>query len=169
VDGGRVLAWERPLRRRGQLDPEEGVGVRDRLRNRARNAFLEQGAARGPVEAGHGGHERGQRTRVIAASVRREDRSCLLEEGLAIRKREQQQLQEDQRVHGLGLVERELDGDRRAARVARDVSPRHAEMPEQRRGIGRVVADAHRRRRVGTAGPTPLVVADQLAAGKRRF
>jgi hypothetical protein len=103
------------------------------------------------------------------ASVRREDRSRLLEEGLASRQREQRQLQQDQRVHGVGLVERELRGDRRAARVARDVSARHAEMPEQRRGIGRVVADAHRRRRVGAARPTPLVVPDQLVAGERRF
>ena len=58
----------------------------------------------------------------------------------------------------------------RAAGVAGDVGARHSEMVEERRGVGGVVGDAHRRRGVGAADPTPLVVSDQLVAvGQRRF
>src|SRR5712691_3613620 len=43
-------------------------------------------------------------------------------------------------------------------------------MVEERRGVGGVVRDAHWRRGVGAADPTPLVVSDQLVAvGQRRF
>ena len=84
--------------------------------------------------------------------------------------REQRQLQQDQRVHGLGMVERQLGGDRGAARVAGDVGARHAEVVEERGGVGGVVGDAHRGWGVGAADPTPLVVADQLVAvGQRRL
>ena len=41
-------ATERPLGEGGQLDAEEGVGVLDRLRDRARDALVEQGSARLP-------------------------------------------------------------------------------------------------------------------------
>ena len=80
------------------------------------------------------------------------------------------ELQQDQRVHGLGMVEGQLGGDRRAAGVAGDVGARHAEVVEERGRVGGVVRDAHRRRGVGAADPTALVVADQLVAvGQRRF
>ena len=92
------------------------------------------------------------------------------EEGLAAGHREQRRLQQDQRVHRLGMVEGQLGGDRRAAGVAGDVGAPHTEVVEQRRGVGGVVGDAHRRRGVRAADPTPLVVADQLVAvGQRRF
>ena len=92
------------------------------------------------------------------------------EERLAAGHREQRRLQQGQRVHLLGVVEGQLGRDRRAAGVARDVGAPHTEMVEQRGSVGGVVRDAHRRRRVGAADPTPLVVADQLVAvGQRRF
>ena len=70
----------------------------------------------------------------------------------------------------LGVVEGQLGGDRRAAGVAGDVRARHAEMVEERGGVGGVVRDAHRPRGVGAADPATLVVADQLVAvGQRRF
>ena len=75
-----------------------------------------------------------------------------------------------ERVHVLGVVECQLRGDRRAAGVAGDVGGSHAEMVEQRRGVGGVVGDAHRRRGVGASEPAALVVADELVAvGERRF
>ena len=47
---------------------------------------------------------------------------------------------------------------------------RTTEMVEQRRGVGGVVGDAHRRRGVCASDPAALVVADELVAvGERRF
>ena len=56
--------------------------------------------------------------------------------------------QQRERVHGLGMVVCHLDGDGRAARVARDVGAPQTELVEQRRGVGGVVGDADRRRGV---------------------
>ena len=68
------------------------------------------------------------------------------------------------------MVECQLHGDRRAAGVAGDVGAPHAEMVEQRRGVGGVVGDAHRRRGVRASDPTALVIPDELVAvGERRF
>jgi hypothetical protein len=71
-------------------------------------------------------------------------------------------------VHAVGMVECELGTNRCAAGVARDVGAAHTEPLEERRGICGVVSDAHRRRGVGAADPTPLVVADQLVAVGQR-
>ena len=46
--------------------------------------------------------------------------------------------------------------------MARDVRAAHAEVVEQRRGVGGVLCDAHRRWSVRAANPAPLVVSDQL-------
>ena len=43
-------------------------------------------------------------------------------------------------MHGLGMVECQLGRDRRAAGVAGDVGARHAQVVEERRGVGGVVA-----------------------------
>src|SRR6188472_338133 len=68
------------------------------------------------------------------------------------------------------MVECQLGGNRRAARVARNVDAWQTEVVKERRGVGSVVGDAHRRRSVRAADPAPLVVSDQLVAvGQRRF
>ena len=165
-----MFGTECPLGEGGELDAEEGVGVLDRLRPRARKTLFEYGSARCPVEAADDAHEDGQRALVVAVSVCLERRSGLLEERFAAGQREQRQLQQDQRVHGLGMVECQLGSDRRAAGVAGDVGARNSEMVQERCGVGGVVRDAHWRRGVGAADPAPLVVSDQLVVvGQRRF
>jgi hypothetical protein len=73
-------------------------------------------------------------------------------------------------VHVVRVVEGQLGSDRRAGGVADDVRAPHSEVLEQRRGVGGVLCDAHRRWRVRAADPTPLVVTDQLVAvGQRRL
>jgi hypothetical protein len=68
------------------------------------------------------------------------------------------------------VLERELGRDRRAARVAGDVRASDAQVREQGRRVGRVVGHADRRRRMGAARPTPLVIANELVAlGQRGF
>ncbi len=148
----------------GQLDSEEGVGILDRLRNHTGDPVLEQRSTLLPVEAACGGHEHGKRARVVTASVCLEHRAGGFQERTAERQRHQRRLQQSERVHLLGVVEGQLGCDRRAGGVARDVSAPHTELLEQRRGVGGVIGDAHRRRSVGAADPTPLVVPDQLVA-----
>ena len=73
-------------------------------------------------------------------------------------------------MHGVGVVKGELGGDCCAAGVAGDVGAPHAEVGEERCGVGGVVGDAHWWRGVGAADPTALVVSDQLVAvGQCRF
>ena len=73
-------------------------------------------------------------------------------------------------MNRLGMVEGQLGGDRRAARVADDVGAPHTEGVEQRGSVGGVIADAHRRRGVRALDPAALVVPDQLVAvGEHRF
>ena len=73
-------------------------------------------------------------------------------------------------MHGRGVVEGQLGRDGRATGVAGHVGAGHAEVVEERGGVGGMVRDGHGRRGVGAADPTPLVVADQLVAvGQRRF
>jgi len=146
VESGCLLGAERPLGQRGQLDAEERVGVPDRLRHRAGNPLLEQGRGPRRLEAAHGVHEDRQGTGVVAARVRLERRLDLLEEGFETGHRDQRRLQQHERMHVLGMVERHLRGDRRAARVARDVDGAQTEMVEYGRGVGGVVRDAHGRR-----------------------
>ena len=170
VESGCLVGAERPLGQRGQLDAEERVGVRDRLRHRAGNPLLEQGHGSRPLEAAHGAHEDRQRTGVVAAGVRLERRLDLREEGSETGHRDQRRLQQHERVNVLGVVERQLRGDRPAARVACDVDGSQTEMVEQGRGVGGVVGDAHGRRGVCASDPAALVVPDELVAvGERRF
>ena len=99
-----------------------------------------------------------------------EHRAGGVQERIAERQRDQRRLQQRERVHLLGVVEGQLGCDRRAGGVARDVGAPHTEVLEQRRGVGGVIGDAHRRRGVRAADPTPLVVADELVAvGQRRL
>ena len=93
-----------------------------------------------------------------------EHRGGGVQERTAERQRHQRRLQQGERVHLLGVVEGQLGSDRRAGRVAGDVGAPHTEVLEQRRGVGGVIADAHRRRGVRAAHPAPLVVPDQLVA-----
>ena len=73
-------------------------------------------------------------------------------------------------MHGLGMFEGQLGGDRRAGRVADDVGVPHTQRVEQRGGVGGMVCDGYRRRGVRAPDPAALVVADQLVAvGERRF
>ena len=115
VDGGCLLGAELPLGQGGQLDAEEGVGIADCVRDRAGRPLLEQRLACWPVEAAHGAHEHGQRPHVVAAFVCLERRPGLFEECPAAGHREQRHLEQDQRVHGLGLVECQLGGNGRSA------------------------------------------------------
>jgi len=82
----------------------------------------------------------GRRSRTL------ERRLDLREEGFETGHRDQRRLQQHERMHVLGMVERHLRGDRRAARVARDVDGAQTEMVEYGRGVGGVVRDAHGRR-----------------------
>ena len=88
----------------------------------------------------------------------------------APRQREQRELQQYQRVDRLGMVECQLGGDLRARGVTCDVSAPQTEMLEERRSVGGVVSNGHRRRSVGAADPAALVVSNQLVAvGKLRY
>ena len=122
MDSGRLLGAESPLGHGGQLDAEEGVRVLDRLRNHARDPLLEQRSTRFPFEPACGSNEHGERSRVVAASVRLEHRVGRSQERLAERQRHQRRLQQGECVHLLGVVESQLGCDRRAGGVPRDVS-----------------------------------------------
>ena len=68
---------------------------------------------------------------MVAARVGLEDRCGGLQERLTGGQREEQQLEQRQAVYPLGMVERELDRDGRAARVAGHVRRANAESVEQ--------------------------------------
>ncbi len=122
------------------------------------------------MEAADRAHEHRECAGVVSACIRLERRPGLFEEGFATGHGEQRELQQDQRVHALGIVERQLGGDRRAAGVTCNVGAPQAEAVEERRGVGSVVGDAHRGRGVRAAGPAPLVVPDELVVvGQCRF
>ena len=73
-------------------------------------------------------------------------------------------------MHALGMVERQLGATAAPLEWPGDVGARHAEVVEERGGVGGVVRDAHRRLGVGAADPAALVVPDQLVAvGQRRL
>ena len=159
-----MVSPERPFGQGGQFDAEHGVGVLDRLCHRTGKSLFEQGSAGGPVQAAADAEEDGPRCLVVAACVCLERGPGLLEDGFAAGHREQPRLQQGQRVHGVGVVECELGGGVRAGGVAGDVGARQAEVVKECRGVGGVVGDGHWRRGGAAAGPTPLVVADQLVA-----
>jgi hypothetical protein len=132
--------------------------------------LFEHGFTRCPVESAHDAHEARHRVFVVAARIGRERRPDLLEERLAARHREQRELEQDQRVHDLGVVEGELGADCRTAGMAGDVGARDSEVVEECRGVRSVIRDGHRGWGMRAADPTSLVVADELVAvGQRRL
>ena len=71
-------------------------------------------------------------------------------------------------MNDVGTVDGQLEGDDRPGRVTGDMGATDAEVAEQRRGVGRMLREAHRRRAVA-AGLSPLVVPDQAVALDQRL
>jgi hypothetical protein len=136
-----VLVLTRPLGQGRQLDAEEGVGVLDRLvtaPGRCSSGAARHAAQSGPLTA-------------LMEMANAPSWSPLPHASNAgpagWRKASplaQRWVRQDQLVHGLGMVECQLGGGRRAAGVAGDVGARHSPMVEDRRGVGGVAPDADR-------------------------
>jgi len=170
ADGRRLPGVERPLNETRELDPEEGVGVANRLRDHSGDALLEERATPVPIEAAHGGHEDGERLLVAARRMSVERGPRFPEERLSGRHRQERWFEQHQGVNALGPVERELERDRRTTRMAPDVSAPNVEVVEQSGGVRRVVGDGHGPGCPSAAHPTALVVHDDaIAVGELAF
>jgi hypothetical protein len=165
-----LLGSERPGADGWEFDAEEGVGVLDRLGDATRDVLVEYGLAGLPVQIAHRAQEAGHGPLVVAGAVGLQGRPRIPEEGVRAGHREQRRLQQDEGVHDLGTVERELKDDRPTVGVAGDVRAPDIQVVEQATGVRGVVCDAHRRESVGAPGPTPPVVPDHaVAVGQRRL
>ena len=105
---------------------------------------------------------------MLAGGVGIEGGSSLLEEASALGTDRSDSSSRASVLNALGALERELERHRGAARVADDMCARDAEVVEERRGVGRVVGDADRRRCVRAPRPAALVIRDQPVAGGQR-
>ena len=152
-----------------EFDAEEGVGVLDRLGDATRDVLVDYGLAGLPVETAHCAQEAGHCPLVVASAVGLQGGPRILEEGVAGH-REQRRLQQGQRVHDLGTVERELEDDRPLlewpARCTRR-TPRWSSRPPASAAWSAMLTGGEG---VGAPGPTPPVVPDHaVAVGQRRL
>ena len=156
-----VLPREPPLPQRRQLDAEERVGVGHRLRVRARDQRVEEAAVGWPDRPPQ---EAVDRPLLVPGSVQLERRPDRLREHRPAGDVQERRLQQDQGVHDLRRVQRQLQGDHPAGGVADDVGALDAQVPQQRPAVGGLLGDAERRRHGRAAGVAAPVVAHQPVA-----
>ena len=102
---------------------------------------------------------------MLARGIGLEGGARLLQEPCGAGHREKGQLQQRQRVNNLRALERELERDRGAARVADDMGARTPRWARSAAASAAWSAMLHRRRCVRAARPAALVVRDQPIAG----
>ena len=69
----------------------------------------------------------------------------------------------------VGTIDRQLQSDDSPGRMTGDMRPTYSKLAEQRRGIGRVLREGHRRRAIDSVGELPLPVCDQAVAFVERL
>src|SRR5262249_28376604 len=128
ADGRSFLGVERPLHQTRKLRSEHGVGVANRLRDDPGDALLEERSTSLPIEAARGAQEDRPGLLVASRRVGLESGTGFAEECLCGRHREERGFEQHERVNALRSVERELQRNRGAARMASDVSARNIEV-----------------------------------------
>ena len=163
-DASRFLAPERPLHHRGQFLAEERVRVRHGLVEGTGERLLEHGAVVGPADAAH---PRVDGARLVAHRVALERRLDDRSDHLAVqcgRRRRPRRLQQRERMHGVGSVERELERHARARGVADHVRAHYPEVAHERQAVRGLPGEADRTGQTTAPGIAGAVVTDQAVA-----